>query len=159
MSRTPHLVARRPLGPRRQRRPSRLLVFSGSVGAMLLASCLRPSAIWIEPGSTLRALTFGLAQRQGGTEPVESLHVILLRTCFEAGKEQVVLWEARGPELTDGSAPTRIQYGVAPASFRNVRGPEVLEPQQCYEVYARGAGISSSQSFSSDSAGNLKAAE
>lgn len=159
MSTVPHLIARRALGPHRQRRPSRLLVFSGSVGVMLLASCLRPSAIWIEPGSTLRALTFGLAQRPGGTQPVESLHVILLRTCYEAGKEQAVLWEARGPDLTDGSAPTGIQYGVAPPSFRNVRGPEALEPGQCYEVSVSGEGISSSLSFSSDSTGNLTAAQ
>ena len=153
------LVAGSAPSPYRQRRPSRLLVLSGSVTVVLLASCLLPSAIWLESGSTLRALTFGLAQRQGGTKPVESLHVILLRTCYQGGTEQAVLWEARGPELTDGSAPTRIQYGVAPPSFRNVRGPEALEPEQCYEVYASGDGISSLLRFSSDSAGNLTGVE
>src|SRR5688500_14880048 len=89
----------------------RAVVLAGLVA--LLASCMRPSALWIVPGATLQALTFGLAQERGGTEPVESLQRVEVRTCYEADKKQLVLWQTGGLDLTHGAAPTRIAYGEA----------------------------------------------
>jgi hypothetical protein len=123
-----------------------------------MTACMRRAVLWIIPGSTADALTFGLAQARGSKEAVESFDWVRVATCDDPNRHQDILWEASGSSLPQGIAPTRIRYGVAPPRFRTEKGPRPLTPG-CYVAHVSGEGVSAAAHFLVDSLGGVQMAE
>lgn len=124
---------------------------------VLASGCMRPSAVWVEPGATVNALRFGIAQRLHGTASVADLQLVRVSACGVAKNERVVaekvLWLASGsavPEARHGS----FAYGQAPTGLVTRQGPAPLGPG-CYVIDISGEGISAAACFIVDAVGTI----
>ena len=121
----------------------------------LLAGCLRPAVIWIEPGATADNLVFLVARRQDNREPVEDLRLIEVKTCYVSTKiDQRVLWMATRSGDAHTRPPIRIQYGDAPEGFATSTAPVRLT-QGCFEASISGEGVSAVRRFEVGSSRSL----
>ena len=127
-------------------------LFLGQVAT--LSACMKPSAIWIEPGATTRELVFRVVRSRQDTRPVASIDLITVRTCHGQPGPQVVLWEARGDVPKGASAPTKLTYGVAPAGFHNTGAPKALAGN-CLEGVISGSGVSATVRFAVGEDGSI----
>jgi hypothetical protein len=124
------------------------------LGASATGCTMRKSAVWVEPGSSVQHLVFGVAKSRGGSEPVAHLNYFAVKTCYATGAVQRTLWESRGQVPSGQHPPTRIEYGTAPRGFVNRVGPTPLRPG-CYEGLISGNGISGTARFNVTADGSI----
>jgi hypothetical protein len=112
-------------------------------GAVLLglltaitSGCPQELAVWIEPGSTVQRLTFGVAQSRGGP-PVADLKAFEVNRCASRGVDETTVWLIEA--ASEAPKPTRITYGTVPAGFTLRTGPQPIVPG-CYRVHVSGSG-------------------
>jgi hypothetical protein len=107
--------------------------------ALWSLGCPRKTSIWVEPGSTLRRLEFGISSRRGGDRPVDwgGLRVY---ACSGTDYGPTGAAWAVGPFRQIQRWPVRVQYGVPPEGFQTVQGPEPLRPG-CYRALVAGTGL------------------
>lgn len=110
-------------------------LFGHGIVAIFLLGCPQRTAIWLEPGSRLSALTFLVSTRKGLPDPVD-IGVLRVDRCG-ANERSKPLWLITG---TGGTATIhRIRYGVLPQDFASGGNPQVLVPG-CYQVTISGTG-------------------
>jgi hypothetical protein len=105
-----------------------------------LAACPQRTAVWVEPGSTVERLRFQVAERRGGTEPLD-IGLFRVDRCgawAEAGERPTPMWGA------GTSRPLSvIEYGVMPPGAMPLIGQAdtalTLIPG-CYEAMISGTG-------------------
>ena len=139
------------------KRTLRLLVVLG-----LAAGCMRQSAVWLEPGSTLEHLRFGYGARRGSHEPLDDLQLVQVAACGVGPRErrvgERVLWLASG-NVSDATALAgAVSYGEPPRGLVTRRGPERLAPG-CYVFSISGNGISASTCFEISAQGGITQSE
>jgi hypothetical protein len=123
---------------------SKLHFFALTIVTLIAAACtMRKSDMWLESGSSLDDVQFGIATERGGTQPIKHLFYIAVRTCYVADQEHRTLWESRGDT---NDVPIRIVYGMPPRGFVNEVSPEPLS-SGCYQALISGNGISASVDF------------
>ena len=124
---------------------SRLLVV-----LCLAAGCMRPSAVWLEPGSTLEHLRFGYGARRGSHEPLDDLQLMEVAACGVGPRErrvgERVFWLASGSAIDSTALAGVVSYGEPPRGLVTRRGPKPLVPG-CYVFSISGNGISASVCF------------
>ncbi len=119
--------------------------------ALGISACLMKSAIWIIDGSTASHLEFGISDKRMGKRSIEWGGVTVYDCYTHSGQDQHVYWTtARGVEAPR-DWPTRVTYGVVPAGFDSLQGPEPLRPG-CYTA-AISTGV---VSFLIDTAGGVR---
>lgn len=123
-----------------------------SVGSMLvaiavLAGCLRPAAIWIGRGATVRTLVFMITRERESLAPVADLREFVIRTCHDTtGAKERTIWRVTRLR-NQGRPPVTLRYGVVPENFSATADPGPLNPGSCYEAGADGDGISATLRF------------
>jgi hypothetical protein len=127
----------------------RLPTLSAVVALVIVTACEMPSAVWIEKGSTVAHLVFGIGRTKHG-KPLDYFPYFSVFSCStpeENAKDAI--WAVSSQP---GSAiPTRILYGEAPPGWETDQGPVALTPG-CYDASTPGTGH---VRFDVDSAGGV----
>ena len=140
-----------------RRHAPRLLVVLG-----LAAGCMRHSAVWLEPGSTLEHLRFGYGARRGSHEPLDDLQLMEVAACGVGPSErrvsERVFWLASGSAIDPTALAGVVSYGEPPRGLVTRRGPERLVPG-CYVFSISGNGISAGTCFEISAQGGITQSE
>ena len=113
-------------------------ILAGLSSAVVLA-CGQVTAIWIIPGSNAQHLAFGLATHRGGHKAYQTV-VFQVDSCANrGGGPEGSLWRLELQNF-EPPYPTRIQYGVVPAKFKEVVPAVALGPG-CYRASAANARV------------------
>ena len=124
----------------------------------LLAGCMRPSAVWVEPGSTRENLRFSIGKSLRSHAPIDNLNFVRVSACGVGKGERTVrervLWLASGFASPDALAGT-FAYGSPPHGLVTRRAPEDLRPG-CYVIDISGEGISAAACFEVDGQGVVR---
>ena len=99
--------------------------------ALLLVGCMRPSAVWVEPGSTRENLRFSIGKKRGSHVPIDNLNIVRVSACGVGKGERTVgervLWLASGFASPDALAATFV-YGYPPHGLNTRHAPETCSP-------------------------------
>ena len=132
--------------------------FSLLVALWLLASCMRLSAVWLEPHSTAEHLRFGYGAKMGSSEPLADLQWMRVSACGvgpnEHGVGERVLWLASGSAIDPTVLAGTVSYGEPPRGLVTHEGPKALVPG-CYVFSISGNGVSASVCFEVPAQGEI----
>jgi hypothetical protein len=99
-----------------------------------LISCRQETAIWVEPGSTVSHLVFGISRTVHGDAPV-AIGVLRVERCRAGPGDAMWVVGPRG-----GTTDIRqIVYAETPPGFVSDIGPKALGPG-CYRARVSGTG-------------------
>ena len=87
------------------------------VATFTLTACPPRHAIWIEPGSTIDALTFRVSDERGGTQPIRVAGLRVDRCGDDPSSQSAPMWGAGGGPGTSDMVFTHLEYGVMPSGY------------------------------------------
>src|SRR5687767_1485323 len=102
-----------------------------------LSACPHETAVWVEEGSTAERLAFQIAERRGGTRPIE-ISFLRVNLCDGPHTGEGAHW-VTGPVGGGTARADRIVYAAQPVGWVSYDAPRPITPG-CYRVAISGTG-------------------